>query len=574
MNVWRVIVAICLSIFLAGAASAQQSWVQIEAQPTEREALSRANAYAAQLPDVNAFRLRSNWHAIALGPYSEAEARQRLLELRASRAVPSDAFVSDGRSFRDRIFGTGVAATAPAAPLAPPPVLEAGEETPAEARRSEAQLTREDRALIQTAMQWEGVYSSVIDASFGPGTRRAMADWQQLNGYEPTGILTTLQRRELVDGYLGVLDALGLAPVIDERAGIQVDMPAGLVRFDRYESPFAHYAPATDDGVRVVLISQSGDQNTLGALYDILQTLEIVPIEGERELGQSEFTIEGTNATTQSYTYARLTGGAVKGFTLAWPAGDEKRFRLALSRMRDSFTPLDGVLPDTEGTAIQNIDLLSGLEIRRPGTTASGFYIDGSGTVLTTSGAVAQCARVTLDGEVEAQVTARDDALGLALLTPSESLAPTFGRAPLDERAAACLGHRRGGLQLRRASVGPGPVLRHARRREGPRRRRPCATSRRLERAGRRRRPGLRRLGRRGGNASRPAGGGPSASRRRGLRRRRPGPVRLPRREWHHAGRDGNRRDDGARGPDGSRHRPDGAGVLLELSLIPARSAR
>jgi len=273
-------------------------------------------------------------------------------------------------------------------------------------------------------MQWEGVYSSVIDASFGPGTRRAMADWQQLNGYEPTGILTTLQRRELVDGYLGVLDALGLTPVIDERAGIQVDMPAGLVRFDRYESPFAHYAPATDDGVRVVLISQAGDANTLGALYDILQTLEIVPIEGERELTQSEFTIEGTNAATQSYTYARLTGGAVKGFTLAWPAGDEKRFRLALSRMRDSFTPLEGVLPDTEGTAIQNIDLLSGLEIRRPGTTASGFYIDGSGTVLTTSGAVAQCARVTLDGEVEAQVTARDDALGLALLTPSESLAP------------------------------------------------------------------------------------------------------------------------------------------------------
>ncbi|AZQ67339.1 peptidoglycan-binding protein [Silicimonas algicola] len=424
MNVWRVIAAICLSIFLAGTASAQQSWVQIEAQPTEREALSRANAYAAQLPDVNAFRLRSNWHAIALGPYSEAEARQRLLELRASRAVPSDAFVSDGRSFRDRIFGTGVAATAPAAPLTPPPVLEAGEETPAEARRSEAELTREDRALIQTAMQWEGVYSSVIDASFGPGTRRAMADWQQLNGYEPTGILTTLQRRELVDGYLGVLDALGLTPVIDERAGIQVDMPAGLVRFDRYESPFAHYAPATDDGVRVVLISQAGDANTLGALYDILQTLEIVPIEGERELTQSEFTIEGTNATTQSYTYARLTGGAVKGFTLAWPAGDEKRFRLALSRMRDSFTPLEGVLPDTEGTAIQNIDLLSGLEIRRPGTTASGFYIDGSGTVLTTSGAVAQCARVTLDGEVEAQVTARDDALGLALLTPRESLAP------------------------------------------------------------------------------------------------------------------------------------------------------
>ena len=40
-------------------------------------------------------------------------------------------------------------------------------------------------------------------------------------------------------------------------------------------------------GVRVLLISQSGDQGTLFGLYDIMQTLEIVPMEGPRDRGPS-----------------------------------------------------------------------------------------------------------------------------------------------------------------------------------------------------------------------------------------------------------------------------------------------
>ena len=80
-------------------------------------------------------------------------------------------------------------------------------------------MTREDRALLQTALQWEGFYNSTIDASFGPGTRRAMSAWQEANRFEPTGILTTLQRRLLIDGYLDVLRSLAMAPVVDANAG-------------------------------------------------------------------------------------------------------------------------------------------------------------------------------------------------------------------------------------------------------------------------------------------------------------------------------------------------------------------
>lgn len=418
----RQAAAVFLYVIWTGVAAAQ-NWVQIEAQPSAGSAIERAEGWAARLPDVNAFRTGTSWHAIALGPYAtEDDARRRLLELRAQRIVPSDSFVTDGTAFLDQVFGSGEA-VAGVVPEAPEPIeLEPGEETPAEARRGERDLDREDREEIQIALKWEGFYNSVIDAAFGPGTRRAMSGWQEFNGYEPTGILTTLQRRELVSRYRDALNSLDLAPVVDTKAGIEIELPTALVGFDRYDAPFAHYAPRTDDGVRIVLISQSGDANTLGALYDILQTLEIVPVEGPRNLGRESFTIDGVNDRVSTHVYARRAGDAIKGYALIWPAGDEKRRSLALTAMQESFRTSDAILPDSQSSGVQNVDLVSGLDIRRPERSRSGFYIASDGAVLTTADAVRQCARITLDEEVEADVAAEDGRL--ALLRPRQTLAP------------------------------------------------------------------------------------------------------------------------------------------------------
>ncbi len=426
MQMWVKVAAVIAALLSANIAAAQGTvWLQIEARPNETLASQRANDYATRLPDVSGFRLSSGWFAIALGPYSEDEARARLSQLRLSRAIPGDSFVSDGRNFRSRFYGaenTALVAPELSEPLEP---LVPGEETVADARASERNLTREDREMVQIALRWESVYNSVIDSDFGAGTRRAMAAWQQLKRYEPTGVLTTLQRQELVDGYTSVLRDLDMRRMNDATAGIEIALPAGLVEFDRYEPPFAHYQPKTDAGVKVILISQSGDRDTLAAMFDILQTLEIVPLNGARELGRNEFTLTGTNEKIVSHTYARLDGDDVKGFTLIWPADDEKRRRLALSEMEATFISIPGaVLPDTVGDATQNIDLLAGLEIRRPERSRSGFYVDQNGGVLTTSEAVRQCTRITLNDETEADVAAEDTVLGLAYLRPRQTLAP------------------------------------------------------------------------------------------------------------------------------------------------------
>ena len=206
--------AVILIATIWGHVAWAQTWVQIEARPNQTLGLERAAEYAARLPDVNGFRLASGWFAIALGPYSEAEALATLGQLRASRAIPSDSFISDGGNFIDRFFGSDSAPRAAAQPAEPLPPLEPGE----------------DRELIQIALRWEGFYNSIIDASFGPGTRRAMAGWQEANRYEPTGVLTTRQRRELVEAYTQALTSLNMQPVSDPVSSVV--MQASLANVD------------------------------------------------------------------------------------------------------------------------------------------------------------------------------------------------------------------------------------------------------------------------------------------------------------------------------------------------------
>ena len=68
--------------------------------------------------------------------------------------------------------------------------------------------------------------------------------------------------------------------------------------------------------------------------------------------------------------------------------------------------------------------LLSGLEVRRPALSRSGFYVDATGTVATVAEAVEGCNRITLDLRTDASVISTDAGTGLALLKPAKPLAP------------------------------------------------------------------------------------------------------------------------------------------------------
>jgi len=450
-----LIMAAALAGF-AGVAAAQDRgvWVQVEAQPTLGQAQTRVRAYAGRFEDVNGYYLGGGWYGIALGPYAPGDAAALLARLRSSGAIPADSFIADGRQFQSQFWPIGVGAqtapqdlpqTDPAPEIALPeialpeiadeqapaePVVVAQpvvpDETAREAQASEALLSRPERELLQTALQWAGYYNAAIDGAFGRGTRASMAAWQGDNGFEPTGILTTRQRAVLLGAYNAVLDGLDLQLVRDDATGIEMQIPTGVVTFSGYEPPFARFDPSGELDATVLLISQEGDQSRLFGLYEIMQTLEIVPPEGPRSRSTNSFELEGIDGRIHSTTYAALADGQIKGFTLIWPAGDEERRTRLLGLMRASFTPVAGVLdpalrPPGEDQAV---DLISGLAVRKPILSRSGFYIDARGTALTTTEVVDGCGSITLDSDHAAQVVLRDDALGIAVLRPQTPLAP------------------------------------------------------------------------------------------------------------------------------------------------------
>ena len=424
-----------LTLLCTTAARAQdQIWLQVEAQPTLEAAETRARAYAAIFPETAGFRLRSGWYAIMLGPYAVAEGAGQLAKLRRENLIPKDSFVAYASDFGDQFWPVGGALSAPITPdpiATPVPATDAPtdlpDETRAEARASEASLSDQDRLDLQTALQWFGVYAGGIDGAFGPGTRNSMAAWQETQGLEATGVLTSRQRATLLNSYRDEQAAFGFATVTDADAGIEVTLPLALVTFDRYEPPFAHFAAKAGSDLRIVLISQPGDQASLSGLYDILQSLKDVPLMGARSRDEASFRIRGTSSTTDTTAFAALKGGMIKGWMVISTPGNAARDARVIQAIEASFKPNGDQALDPGMVALSadtKAGLLSGLEVRKPKFSRSGFFIDATGTVLTTVEAVTDCGRITIDRSQDASVTLVDAATGLAILAPKIPLSP------------------------------------------------------------------------------------------------------------------------------------------------------
>jgi len=424
-------------VMTLSAAAQDRVWIQLEAQPSLSAAEERVRSYAARLSDVAGFQISSRWYGIALGPYSRSDAARQLANLRSRGLVPSDAYIALPSAYQRQFWPIGANDLARAAPpialpeqniqsLAAAPRPAPADETPRQARASENLLTRDEKRLLQTALQAEGFYNSTIDGLFGRGTRASMSAWQTANGFEPTGVMTTLQRAALIDEYNSILDGLGLELVTDRPAGISMVLPMAELRFEEYEAPFAHYLPSGKEGITLSLISQEGSRARFQGLYNVLQTLERVPTDGPRSIGADRFEITGIDANRHTVVDVRYADGAMKGFMLVWPPGDDKRLGRVLQEMRASFRALPGALdPDlSPPDENQRIDLLAGLEIRQPQRAATGFFVDGRGTVLTAAETLGACERVSLGGEVDADVVFSDSDLGLAMLRPQQTIAP------------------------------------------------------------------------------------------------------------------------------------------------------
>ena len=430
---------------MAQLAPSGSLWIQIEAQPERAAALQSMENYSTDFDNVLGFDIGAGWFGIALGPYQAGTADGVLQNLRQAGVIPRSSFITTGKSYRRQIYLTpatqadpvpSVAEFAILVPTPPAPAVPelqdpvtaslSTAEQRVQAFETEQAMTLAEKKYLQRALKWAGFYESAIDGLYGRGTRGAMARWQISKVYEDTGVLTATQRVELIADYQTLLAGLGFTKVTEPQAGISIQLPRALLGAAQYDAPFVRFQATTGRIAQVILISQTGDSARIKALYDVLQTLNILPKDGPRALNKSGFTIEGFDTERHTTGFARLHNGEIKGAILVWPMGDNARRQRVEDELFSSFTVLSGALPDAPlfRSGLLPTDLLGGLALRKPTFTQSGVFLNGEGNVLTAAQDFASCDMVELGDGTTLRVLAQNEQL--AILEPEQEASPMF----------------------------------------------------------------------------------------------------------------------------------------------------
>lgn len=80
-------------------------WIQIYSRESLNEAIELGMAYRREFPGTFVFRYDNGWYVVALGPYDRGAASRERNRLVATRRIPSDSLVNQGRRFGDLVWG-------------------------------------------------------------------------------------------------------------------------------------------------------------------------------------------------------------------------------------------------------------------------------------------------------------------------------------------------------------------------------------------------------------------------------------------------------------------------------------
>ena len=449
----RAIHHLAIFIFLVWGHSAigqlapdQYVWIQVEARPDLKSAMNRIKVYRTKISNVVGFEIEGGWFGITLGPYKSHIADALLAEFKEKGLIPPDSFVARRVTYGSQFYTprtsspqliteqslnqaeiktTTQVVTQIAIATKTATELELSDAEKLEITKiSENALTFDEKKYLQRALAWANHYQGAIDGLYGPETRQAMLDWQIKNRYPHTGFMAPAERSLLLNKYTPVISKLNLVQISNLRAGITLLVPRGILGPAKYEAPFVRFEATDNSNTQIILISQAGDATRLKALFEVIQTLDIVPKGGILNLGEAGFSIETSNNELFTTGFAKLIDGKIKGAILVWPSEDEARRLRLKAQIFDSFGSLGGVLPEAEffETGLLPKDLISGLKIRQPIFARSGVFLNAEGVVLTANRDLELCGSIELGFGTQAKVKAFNS--HLAVLTPMEKISP------------------------------------------------------------------------------------------------------------------------------------------------------
>ena len=448
----RIILTIYL--FIGTVVSANEiRWIQVETLPSIVRAKEATSRLSTSLNEkVNIFFLDDGWYAISLGPYDSVEAFEVLNTKLSANLISSDSFVTDGKNYGKKVWTAASFSMADLEKLAGDENAEQhlnydfdlnenllntpesenllfssieGLDPLEKAKFFDAQLSDFYKKAVQSALLAEGLYDSKIDGQYGPGTRKAISEWQKNSNFEPTGFLTIPQQSELIKNYLKPLFDNGIRIEKSMLAGIKIPLPTKFRNPSEITPPFITYEATPSSNIKVFLISQHGDDYDLKILFDAMQDLKIIPLDGKKLLLRNSFELSGKNDEFESFFTAISSNDKIKGFGLIWPAEEDFIAKRLLIKMRLEFESIPGAL---RGLATANEDLdfneYLGFELRRPKYSRSGLFIDDEARIITQLSGLSECSRLTANGIYDYSIFKENSVLDLAILTPLQNLKP------------------------------------------------------------------------------------------------------------------------------------------------------
>ena len=85
------------------------------------------------------------------------------------------------------------------------------------------------------------------------------------------------------------------------RAGITLLVPKGILGPAKYEAPFVRFEATNNSNSQIILISQVGDAKRLKALFEAIQTLDIVPKGAPNKTIEEQLPLDDPNKLLQSF---------------------------------------------------------------------------------------------------------------------------------------------------------------------------------------------------------------------------------------------------------------------------------
>ncbi|THD47754.1 MAG: peptidoglycan-binding protein [Bradyrhizobium sp.] len=209
-----------------------------------------------------------------------------------------------------------------------------------------------DRAAVQEALGWLGLYNGTLDGAYGKRTRDSIVAYQQSVGAIADGVVTPVELDALKAATRRAEAAVDFALIDDKISGVRIGAPMKLLLKFKPSSPDTTLQ--SGDGALSLILAERSPPKTAAAEDDGLAALyaQFGAEAGDRKVTYKAlkagafFVVAGQDKGARFYTrYARAPadwppGPSLRGFTFVFPAdraADFDKIALAIANAFDPF---------------------------------------------------------------------------------------------------------------------------------------------------------------------------------------------------------------------------------------------